>query len=223
MAPIGTRAPRRGTAIPGTRPTTPNTHTAQTLDALEGYRDGGRPPQALAGVGFSAQGLFEGSCYRRAAGASDPRVSWIFDGVEDEVLGDFGLSGGGAASYELDQVDRRLGSPEHTVVRASSEGHGENFVLVPEERLTHVNTWIGEPPRHPGRTPGAQSGRRRPSWGVRTERGSGGRAPGPRPGSRPCGHKPLTSAARTAICALQHHSRECARRGRDPRRRRIPR
>ncbi|MCH8155679.1 MAG: hypothetical protein IH786_10540 [Proteobacteria bacterium] len=74
-------------------------------------------------------------------------MSWIFDGVEDQVLGDFGLSGGGAAGYELDRVDRRLGSPEHTVILASSEGHSENFVLVPEEQLTHVTTWTGDPPQ----------------------------------------------------------------------------
>ena len=111
------------------------------------WRRNGRPPQALAGVGFSSQGLFEGSYYRRAAGSADPRVSWIFDGVEDEVLGDFGLSGGGAAGYELDRVERRLGSPEHTLILASSEGHSDNFVLVPEEQLTHVTTWPGDPPR----------------------------------------------------------------------------
>ena len=111
------------------------------------WRRSGRAPQALAGLGFSSQGLFEGSYYRRAAGASDPRVSWIFDGIEDEILGDFGLCGGGAAGYELDRVDRRLGSPEHTVILASSEGHSENFVLVPEEHLTHVTTWTGDPPQ----------------------------------------------------------------------------
>jgi len=74
-------------------------------------------------------------------------VSWIFDGVEDEILGDFGLSGGGAAGYELDRVDRRLGPPEHSVILASSDGHSENLVLVPDEPLTHVTTWTGDPPQ----------------------------------------------------------------------------
>ena len=110
------------------------------------WRRNGRPPQRLAGVGFSAQGLFEGSYYRRTTQASDPRVSWILDGIDDDILGDFGLSGGGAAGYELDRVDHRLGSPAHTIVLASSEGHSDNFVLVPEEHLTHVTTWSGDPP-----------------------------------------------------------------------------
>lgn len=109
------------------------------------WRRSGRPPQKLAGVGFSAQGLFEGSYYRRSPQASDPRVSWIFEGVDDDILGNFGLSGGGAAGYELDRVDRRLGTPEHTIILASSQGHSDSFVLVPEEHLTHVTTWPGAP------------------------------------------------------------------------------
>jgi hypothetical protein len=54
--------------------------------------------------------------------------------LDDQVLGDFGLSGGGAAGYELDRADRRLGTPDHAIVVASSEGHNpDTFVLVPEE------------------------------------------------------------------------------------------
>src|SRR6516165_5920527 len=77
------------------------------LDAGYGglWRRNGRPPQMLRGVGFSAQGLFEGSYYRRMPGADDPRAAWIFDGIEDEIIGDFGLSGGGAAGFELDRAD----------------------------------------------------------------------------------------------------------------------
>lgn len=111
------------------------------------WRRNGRPPQQLAGVGFTSQGPFEGSYYRRAPGAADPRAAWIFEGVSDEVLGDFGLSGGGAAGFELDRADRRLGTPSHALVVASSEQHDlTKFVLVPEEWLSHVTTWPGEPP-----------------------------------------------------------------------------
>jgi N,N-dimethylformamidase len=110
------------------------------------WRRNGRPPQQLAGVGFTSQGIFEGSYYRRQSGSADPRVTWIFEGVEDEILGDFGLSGGGAAGFELDRADKRLGTPLHAVVLASSEGHiPENFILVHEEMLTQYNTWPGEP------------------------------------------------------------------------------
>ena len=60
------------------------------------WRRSGRPPQVLAGVGFSAQGTFVGSYYRRNPDTYDNTVSWVFDGVDD-VLGDFGLCGGGGS------------------------------------------------------------------------------------------------------------------------------
>jgi N,N-dimethylformamidase len=111
------------------------------------WRRNGRPPQKLAGVGFTSQGPFEGSYYRRLPASEDARVSWIFEGVPDEILGDFGLSGGGAAGFELDRADLRLGTPPHVVVLASSEKHDlTRFVLVPEDWLTHVATWPGDPP-----------------------------------------------------------------------------
>lgn len=120
-------------------------------NALDGeygglWRRNDRPPQKLAGVGFSAQGQFVGSYYVRGPGADDPRAAWIFEGVPDRIIGDFGLSGGGAAGFELDRVDIRLGSPPNTLVLATSEEHGDTFVVVPEELLTHLVTWPGEPP-----------------------------------------------------------------------------
>ena len=110
------------------------------------WRRNDRPPQRLVGVGFSGQGQFVGSYYVRAPGADDPRAAWIFEGVPDRILGDFGLSGGGAAGFELDRVDFRLGSPPNTIILATSEQHGDTFVVVPEELLTHIATWPGESP-----------------------------------------------------------------------------
>ncbi len=111
------------------------------------WRRLGRPPQQLAGVGFSSQGLFEGSYYRRLPASNDPAVSWIFNAVEGDILGDHGLSGGGAAGFELDRADRRLGTSPNTVILARSEAHQAHFVAVPEELLSHVNTVTGEAPR----------------------------------------------------------------------------
>ncbi|MCB1742695.1 MAG: N,N-dimethylformamidase large subunit [Gammaproteobacteria bacterium] len=109
------------------------------------WRRNGRPPQALAGVGFSAQGRFQGSWYRRAEASYQPEFDWAFEGIEDELLGDFGLSGGGAAGFELDRAEARLGTPPNATILASSEAHQAHFVLVPEELLTHVTTWAGKP------------------------------------------------------------------------------
>ncbi len=99
------------------------------------WRRQDRAPQKLAGVGFSAQGRFEGSFYRRLPASYEPAVSWIFDGVEGEVIGDFGLSGGGAAGFELDRADPLLGSPPNTVVLCTSEGHQAHFGVTPEDVL----------------------------------------------------------------------------------------
>ncbi len=112
------------------------------------WRNSGRAPQRLAGVGFIAQGDFHGTAYRRLPASRDPRAAWIFEGIDDdELLGDFGLSGGGAAGFELDWLDPSLGSPPHALVLARSEQQDDTFMLVPEEILNHYTTRPGVPTR----------------------------------------------------------------------------
>jgi N,N-dimethylformamidase len=97
------------------------------------WRNRGRPPQKLVGIGFIAQGLDESSYYRRQADSFDPRVEWIFNGVgAEELIGNFGLIGGGAAGLELDWVDADLGTPSHTYLLASSESHPDTVLEVRE-------------------------------------------------------------------------------------------
>ncbi len=110
------------------------------------WRRNRRPPQMLAGVGFSGQGLFEGTHYRRLPAARDPANAWIFEGIEDDIIGDYGLSGGGAAGFEMDRADKTLGTPENAVILARSEDPPASFVTVPEELLSHLHTVSGEPP-----------------------------------------------------------------------------
>ena len=55
------------------------------------WRRNGRPPQQMAGTGFSAQGTFVGSHFRRTQRSHEEDVSWIFDGIEGDILGDFGF------------------------------------------------------------------------------------------------------------------------------------
>jgi len=97
------------------------------------WRRQGRPPNMLAGVGFVAQGFDRSSYYRRTAASRDPRVAFMFQGVADEMLGDFGLAYGGAAGLELDAFNPSLGSPTHALVVATSEEHSNAFQLVNEE------------------------------------------------------------------------------------------
>jgi len=118
------------------------------LDGCYGglWRRNGRPPQTLAGVGFSAQGLFEGSYYRLLPAAREPEAAWITEGIAGDVVGEHGLSGGGAAGFELDRADARLGTPVNAVIIARSEAHQPHFIAVPEELLSHVHTVTGEHP-----------------------------------------------------------------------------
>ncbi|MER8439190.1 hypothetical protein NKH36_31600 [Mesorhizobium sp. M1312] len=91
-----------------------------------------RPPQRLVGVGMSAHGPFTGSYYRRTVASYDPSFAWLFSGIDDEILGDFGFSGGGAAGFEVDIVDPSLGTPPNAVVLAKSEKFLGGYLVVPE-------------------------------------------------------------------------------------------
>ena len=102
------------------------------------WRRSARPPQDLVGVGFSAQGFDVSSYYRREPGSEDPRAAFIFEGISDEIIGDFGLIGGGAAGLELDRADRELGTPDHALVLASSEQHTDIYLVVLEEILINA-------------------------------------------------------------------------------------
>lgn len=101
------------------------------------WRHQGRPPQMLAGTGFTAQGFDISAPYRRLPDSFNPRAAFIFAGIgEDEIVGDFGLIGGGAAGLELDRADRQLGTPPHALVLATSQGgHTDVYLVVSEELL----------------------------------------------------------------------------------------
>ncbi|GAB1576281.1 N,N-dimethylformamidase beta subunit family domain-containing protein [Bordetella petrii] len=113
------------------------------------WRRNGRAPQVVGGVGFAVQGNFEGSYYVRTEEAAHPDVAWVLDGVDEAHIGDYGLSGGGAAGFELDQRAFDLGSDENLRVIAVSQGHGPSFKTVPEEILTWTMA-AGLPRPHEG-------------------------------------------------------------------------
>ena len=99
------------------------------------WRRNGRPPNRLVGIGMVSQGFDISAPYRRMQASRDPRAAFVFEGVEDEIIGDFGLSGGGAAGLELDAVDHALGTPEHALVLASSERYTDVYLMTPEDML----------------------------------------------------------------------------------------
>ena len=102
------------------------------------WRRNGRPPNRLVGIGMVSQGFDISAPYRRMQASRDPRAAFVFEGVEDEIIGDFGLSGGGAAGLELDAVDHALGTPEHVLVLASSERYTDVYLMTPEDMLDPV-------------------------------------------------------------------------------------
>lgn len=108
------------------------------------WRRLGRPPQALVGVGFSTQGQYKGFPYTFLDAVTDPRVSFMREGIEAEaipgqVFGDRGLMGGGAAGHELDRADTRLGTPHHALIIGRAVVDHDTYQPVNEERFDH--TW----------------------------------------------------------------------------------
>ena len=99
------------------------------------WRGRGRAPQKLLGTGFTSEGMDDSKPYRKMPDADNPAVSWVFDGVDGDIIGDEGLGVGGAAGIEFDRYDLALGTPPHTLILASSEGHSDNFPLVVEDIL----------------------------------------------------------------------------------------
>jgi N,N-dimethylformamidase len=127
----GINGTRAWTSLPGEL----RHQTTGEQGGLWRYRQ--RPPNALVGVGFTAQSDSRDRApgYRRTRASFEPDYSWIFDGVSDAaVIGDHGLSLGGAAGYEIDRHDPSLGSPDESVVLMTSEGlHPDSYLLVVED------------------------------------------------------------------------------------------
>lgn len=97
------------------------------------WRHRGRPPQALAGVGFAAQGWGRSEPYYPAEAAADERFAWIMEGVDEDPIGAYGEVMGGAAGDEIDRADTALGTPHHAAIIASSRGHSNFYQRVVEE------------------------------------------------------------------------------------------
>ncbi|MDX1888026.1 N,N-dimethylformamidase beta subunit family domain-containing protein [Mycolicibacterium sp. 050158] len=98
------------------------------------WRHKGKAPQRLTGVGFAAQGFDRSTHYERLEDSRDPLAAFVFEGIgDDEIIGDFGIMGGGAAGAEIDCYDPALGSPPGTLVLATSGPLTDAFLVVIEE------------------------------------------------------------------------------------------
>lgn len=97
------------------------------------WRDIGRPPQQLFGVGFISP-VGDSSYFRVCPRVRSSRASFILKDVDKDIIGDFGILGGGAAGQEIDRTNFAYGTPTHTIVVARSEMHGSNVNHAIEER-----------------------------------------------------------------------------------------
>ena len=106
-------------------------------------RRNGRPPNHLCGVGMTSQGFDVSEPYVASPEASNPRAEFIFDGIDQPVIGDFGLAGGGAAGLELDRADAEQGALAHALVLASSTRHTDIYLMTLEDLLDPTPDWSG--------------------------------------------------------------------------------
>ena len=136
---------RKGEA--GTRAWTAN--PGEYNNAFDGkfggmWRARGRIPSKVCGLTFTAYGFDVSSYYKREPDSKKPECSWIFEGVgENEVIGDFGLVGGGAAGVELDRYDLEFGTPHNAFLLARSENHTNLMLQVNEEIHFSVRGYHG--------------------------------------------------------------------------------
>ena len=108
------------------------------------WRRLGRAPNESVGIGFAAQGFKKATHYQRSEASWNSRAAWIFEGVQEDLIGTSGL-GGGAAGQEIDRYDTALGSPQHAVVLASATAFGPDMIRTKEEFEAAVNAPCPDP------------------------------------------------------------------------------
>lgn len=108
------------------------------------WRDRGRSPHSRVGIGFSGQGFDRGAPFQRTPQSFEATWSWIFVGVEQEIVGAGPalVLGHGAAGFEVDRTDPRHGTPAHTVVLASTDRFTDAYQGAIED-FNSLNPWSG--------------------------------------------------------------------------------
>lgn len=136
---------RKGEA--GTRAWTAN--PGEYNNAFDGkfggmWRARGRIPSKVCGLTFTAYGFDVSTYYRREPDSKRKECAWMFKGIgDDEIIGDFGLVGGGAAGLEIDRYDLEFGTPHEAFLLARSEGHTDLMLQVNEEIHFAVRGYYG--------------------------------------------------------------------------------
>jgi N,N-dimethylformamidase len=100
----------------------------------------GRAPQRYVGVGYTGQGVDRNAPYRRTAASREPRCAFIFEGIDEEIIGDFPalVLNHGAAGFEVDRADTALGTPPHALVIASSLRFSDCYIGVADDLYMQI-------------------------------------------------------------------------------------
>jgi N,N-dimethylformamidase len=110
-------------------------HQAMTGERGGLWRHRGRPPQSLAGVGFTAQGFDRSAAYSICVPSE--RSAFILEGIDtDAPLGGTGSVLGGPAGFEIDRADPGLGTPANAVLVASARGFSDAYQGAVEDITT---------------------------------------------------------------------------------------
>lgn len=107
------------------------------------WRTYGRAPQSLVGNGFSSTLFVKSTWFRRSTASYSKETDFIFKDLNTDIIGDFGYRGGGCVGLEIDRWDRDLGSPENSIVVATSEYVGAGGLLTGEEFITTTRALDG--------------------------------------------------------------------------------
>ncbi len=119
----------------------PGEHHHASTGAYGGdWRRHDRPEHRLLGVGLAAFGDGPAGDYERVLTADDPVARIVFAGLDPgEKIGHPGAVLGGAAGYEVDSFEPRLGSPGDTVRLATAAALGPAYAVWPDDTVEDVD------------------------------------------------------------------------------------
>lgn len=123
-------------------------HPAELMHATTGeigglYSHRGQSSRLLFGVASAGVGWGKASGYTRTDDSYSPDISFLFDGIEEKVVGDFGYVLDGAAGDELDSADLSNGTPNNARVILSSRHNDTYYPFL--ESVTQIEPNVSGP------------------------------------------------------------------------------
>lgn len=99
---------------------------SSTAEPGGAHTHNGRSSRLLFGVTSAGAGWGPASGFIRTEDSHNGEVDWVFQGISEEIIGDFGLILDGASGDEVDSVDFEAGTPRHAQVLLTSR-HGAEY------------------------------------------------------------------------------------------------